>query len=49
MTVDALPGVKFQGKVKAIDARVSAESRNVTARAQFDNPDRRCCPACSPT
>jgi RND family efflux transporter MFP subunit len=44
MTVDALPGVKFQGKVKAIDARVSAESRNVTARAQFDNPDRRLLP-----
>ena len=44
MTVDALPGRGFAGRVTAIDARVSAESRNVTARAQFANPDRKLLP-----
>ena len=44
MTVDAFPGRAFNGKVEAIDARVNAESRNVTARAQFANPDRKLLP-----
>jgi membrane fusion protein (multidrug efflux system) len=44
MTVDAIPGRSFEGKIEAIDARVSAESRNVTARAVFANPDRRLLP-----
>ena len=44
MTVDAIPGRTFAGKIKAIDARVSAESRNVTARAEFANPDRKLLP-----
>ena len=44
MTVDAIPGRTFEGKIKAIDARVSANSRNVTARAQFGNPDRKLLP-----
>jgi membrane fusion protein (multidrug efflux system) len=44
MTVDAIPGRIFQGKVEAIDARVSAESRNITARAVFANGDRRLLP-----
>jgi membrane fusion protein, multidrug efflux system len=44
MTVDAIPGRTFDGKIKAIDARVSAESRNVTARAEFANPDRKLLP-----
>jgi len=44
MTVDAIPGRTFEGKIKAIDARVSADSRNVTARAQFGNPDRKLLP-----
>jgi len=44
MTVDALPGRSFSGGVIAIDARVSADSRNVMARAQFANPDRRLLP-----
>ncbi|MGD1017674.1 MAG: efflux RND transporter periplasmic adaptor subunit, partial [Roseiarcus sp.] len=38
------PGRQFAGQVTAIDARVSAESRNVTARAQFANPDRKLLP-----
>ena len=44
MTVDAIPGRTFTGKIQAIDARVSAESRNVTARAEFANPDRKLLP-----
>src|SRR5271163_3668245 len=44
MTVDAIPGRSFVGKIEAIDARVSAESRNVTARAVFTNPDRKLLP-----
>jgi membrane fusion protein (multidrug efflux system) len=44
MTVDAIPGRNFEGKIEAIDARVSAESRNVTARAVFANPDRKLLP-----
>ena len=43
-TVDAMPGREFVGKVAAIDARVSAESRNVIARAQFANPDAKLLP-----
>jgi RND family efflux transporter MFP subunit len=44
MTVGAIPGQVFQGKIKAIDARVSADSRNVTLRAEFANPDKRLLP-----
>ena len=44
MTVDAIPDRRFEGKIQAIDARVSAESRNVTARAVFANPDRKLLP-----
>ena len=44
LVVDALPGHNFSGKVTAIDARVSADSRNVTVRAQFDNPDHKLLP-----
>jgi membrane fusion protein, multidrug efflux system len=44
MTVDAIPGRSFKGKIEAIDARVSADSRNVTARAAFANPDRKLLP-----
>jgi membrane fusion protein, multidrug efflux system len=44
MTVDAIPGRSFEGKIEAIDARVSADSRNVTARAVFANPRRKLLP-----
>ncbi len=44
MTVDAIPGQTFEGKIKAIDARVSAESRNITVRAEFANPERKLLP-----
>jgi RND family efflux transporter MFP subunit len=44
LAVDAQPGRSFTGKVTAIDARVSADSRNVTVRAQFDNADHKLLP-----
>jgi RND family efflux transporter MFP subunit len=44
LTVDALPGRTFVGKVSAIDARVSQDSRNILVRAVFDNPDRQLLP-----
>ncbi len=44
MTVDAIPGQIFEGKIKAIDARVSVESRNITVRAEFANPERKLLP-----
>ena len=44
MTVDAIPGRTFEGKIKALDARVSADSRNVTVRAEFANPQRKLLP-----
>jgi RND family efflux transporter MFP subunit len=44
LSVDAQPGRVFSGKVTAIDARVSADSRNVTARAQFANADHKLLP-----
>ena len=44
LSVDAQPGRVFTGKVTAIDARVSSDSRNVTVRAQFDNADHKLLP-----
>ena len=44
MTLDALPGQTFSGRVKAVDARVSAESRNVTLRAEVPNPGHKMLP-----
>jgi RND family efflux transporter MFP subunit len=44
LSVDAQPGRAFTGKVTAIDARVSADSRNVTVRAEFANPDHKLLP-----
>jgi RND family efflux transporter MFP subunit len=44
MTVGALPGQIFTGKIAAIDARVSQETRNLIVRAQFANPDHKLLP-----
>ncbi|HLH47968.1 MAG TPA: efflux RND transporter periplasmic adaptor subunit [Roseiarcus sp.] len=44
LTVDALPGQTFTGKVAAIDARVSQDTRNVLARAEFANPNHKLLP-----
>jgi len=44
LSVDAQPGRAFAGKVTAIDARVSADSRNVTVRVEFANADHKLLP-----
>ena len=44
LSVDAQPGREFTGKVTAIDARVSSDSRNVTVRAEFANADHKLLP-----
>ena len=44
MTLDAFPGQTFEGKIKAIDARVSADTRNILVRAEFPNPNHKLLP-----
>ena len=44
MAVDAFPGRGFSGKIKAIDARVNQDSRNVLVRAEFANSDHKLLP-----
>ena len=44
LTVAALPGQSFTGKIAAIDARVSQETRNVLVRAEVPNPDHKLLP-----
>ena len=44
MTVDAIPGHSFNGKIAAIDARVSPDTRNLMVRAVFANPDHKLLP-----
>ncbi len=41
VTVDAWPSETFQGKVVSLDARVSAETRNLVVRAEVKNPEKR--------
>ena len=43
-SVDAFPAKTFVGKVYAIDARVSAETRNVMVRGEAPNPEKRLLP-----
>ena len=42
--VDAYPGVVFKGKIASLDARVSAETRNIVARGEIPNPELRLLP-----
>ena len=44
MTLDAFPGQTFTGKIAAIDARVSQDTRNLLVRAEFPNPDHKLLP-----
>jgi len=44
MTLDAFPGQNFEGKIKAIDARVSADTRNILVRAEFPNANHKLLP-----
>jgi membrane fusion protein (multidrug efflux system) len=41
LTTDAYPGVKFVGKINAIDPRVDSSTRNFQAEATIPNPDER--------
>jgi membrane fusion protein (multidrug efflux system) len=44
LTTDAFAGVKFTGKITAIDPRVDAATRNFQAEATVPNPERRLMP-----
>ena len=44
MALDAFPGQTFTGKIAAIDARVSQDTRNLLVRAEFPNPDHKLLP-----
>jgi membrane fusion protein (multidrug efflux system) len=44
LTADSYPGVKFVGKINAIDPRVDASTRNFQAEATVPNPDRKLLP-----
>jgi len=44
VTTDAYPGVKFVGKITAIDPKVDAGTRNFQAEASVPNPDQRLLP-----
>jgi membrane fusion protein (multidrug efflux system) len=44
MTLDPFPGRTFTGKIAAIDARVSQDTRNLLVRAEFPNPDHKLLP-----
>jgi len=44
LTADAFAGVKFAGKITAIDPRVDAGTRNFQAEATIANADRRLIP-----
>ena len=49
MTVDAIPGRNFEGKIEAIDARVSAEyAQRHSSAPSSPIPTTSFCPACSP-
>jgi membrane fusion protein (multidrug efflux system) len=44
LTTDAFAGVKFAGRITAIDPRVDAGTRNFQAEATIPNPERRLMP-----
>jgi len=44
LTTDSYPGVKFVGKINAIDPRVDASTRNFQAEATVPNGDRKLLP-----
>jgi len=44
LTTDTFPGVKFAGKINAIDPRVDTGTRNFQAEATIPNPEQRLMP-----
>ncbi|MGA2044906.1 MAG: efflux RND transporter periplasmic adaptor subunit [Roseiarcus sp.] len=44
MKLDAFPDETFSGRIAAIDARISQDTRNLLVRAEFPNPDHKLLP-----
>jgi membrane fusion protein (multidrug efflux system) len=44
VSVDGYPGKLFRGKISSLDARVSAETRNLLVRGEVDNKERQLLP-----
>ncbi len=44
LSTDAFPGVRFEGRIAALDAKVDAATRNVKVRATVRNPKQRLLP-----
>ncbi len=44
LTTDSYPGVRFAGRINAIDPRVDVSTRNFQAEATVPNPDRKLLP-----
>jgi membrane fusion protein (multidrug efflux system) len=44
VSVDGFPGKVFKGKISSIDARVNAETRNITVRGEVENNERKLLP-----
>jgi membrane fusion protein (multidrug efflux system) len=44
MTVDAYPGVVFEGKVNALNSTINESTRNIEVQATFQNTDERLVP-----
>jgi membrane fusion protein (multidrug efflux system) len=44
LTTDAFPGVKFVGKINAIDPRIDSSTRNFQAEATLENRDQKLMP-----
>ena len=44
MQLDAFPGETFSGRIAAIDARISQDTRNLLVRAEFPNVDHKLLP-----
>ncbi len=42
--VDAYPGTMFKGAIKFVDARISAETRNIMIRGELANPEKKLLP-----
>jgi membrane fusion protein (multidrug efflux system) len=44
LETDAFPGMKFSGKIIALDPKLDAQTRNVAVRAELSNPDHKLLP-----
>lgn len=44
LKTDAFPGMTFTGKIKALDPKLDAQTRNIAVRAEVANPDQKLLP-----